>query len=82
MGLNGMAVLLAARRSHPGALITETHPKVLYHQMTGRKYDYANDAAAMDFALANALGVALAPANDREWDAALSAFAALQGLTD
>ena len=81
MGLNGMAVLLSARRSHPDALITETHPKVLYHEMTGRKYDYAGCSEAMDDALAGALGVAISPGNDHEWDAGLSAFAALEAFT-
>lgn len=81
MGLNGMAVLLVARRSHPDALITETHPKVLFYQMTGRRYDYARDGAVMNAALAAALGVAIKPGNDHEWDAALSALVALRGLS-
>ena len=81
MGLNGMAVLLTARRTHPDVLITETHPKVLYHQMTGRKYDYARCGEAMDLALADALGVEVRPGNEHEWDASLSALAALEAFT-
>jgi hypothetical protein len=81
MGLNGMAVLLVARCRHPGMLITETHPKVLYYHMTARRYDYAGERASMDSTLAAAFGKAIAPANHHEWDAALSAYAALEALT-
>jgi hypothetical protein len=36
----------------------------------------------MDATLTTALGRAIAPANHHEWDAALSAYAALESLTD
>jgi hypothetical protein len=80
MGLNGMAVLMAARQRYPDLLITETHPKVLYYEVSGEKYDYENAKLLMDTFLANRLGVTVVPANEHEWDAALSAFAALEGL--
>lgn len=80
MGLNGMAVLVAVRLKHPDVLITETHPKVLYYALSGQKYDYQNSKTAMDATLAEALGVTIAPATEHEWDAALSALAALHGL--
>ena len=80
MGLNGMATLLAVRLKRPDTLITETHPKVLYYHLSGEKYDYAHDKIAMDAALAAALGVTVTPATEHEWDAALSAFAALEGV--
>jgi hypothetical protein len=79
MGLNGMAVLLAARTAHPDLLITETHPKVLCHELSEDKYDYKNHKSAMDMTLSRVLGVTIEPANDHEWDAALSAFAAFKG---
>ena len=81
MGLNGMATLVAVRLKHPDALITETHPKVLYYHLSGEKYDYKTRKAEMDANLAEKLGVTVTPATEHEWDAAVSAFAALQGLT-
>lgn len=80
MGLNGMAVLVAVRSTRPDLLITETHPKVFYYHLSGQKYDYQQGRAEMDAALSATLGVPVVPATEHEWDAALSAFAALQGL--
>lgn len=80
MGLSGMAVLLAVRQCHAQALITETHPKVLYYHLTGQRYDYEKHSRTMNALLAEALGVPIQPSNDHEWDAALSAYAALQAL--
>ena len=81
MGLNGMGVLIAARRRFADVSITETHPKVLYWQLSGKKYDYETSRTGMDAVLANALGISVAPATDHEWDAAISAFAVLEGIT-
>ena len=80
MGLNGMATLVAVRLRHPDTLITETHPKVLYYHLSRQKYDYEHCKTAMDATLAEKLGVTVAPATEHEWDAALSAFAVLEGL--
>src|SRR5665648_1036795 len=82
MGLNGMAVLMAARESHPSLVITETHPKVLCLHLLGEKYDYVSRRAAMDTMLAGHLAIPSSPANDHEWDAALSALALYEGLSD
>lgn len=79
MGLNGMAVVVAARRRFTDLFITETHPKVLYWHLARAKYDYRTSKAAMDDVLARVLGISVAPATEHEWDAALSAFAALEG---
>jgi hypothetical protein len=81
MGLGGMAVLIATRQTHPSLVITETHPKVLCRHLLGEKYDYAGRRAAMDEVLARLLGVSVDPANDHEWDAALSALAVFEGLS-
>jgi hypothetical protein len=81
MGLNGMAVLIAARARFPDVLITETHPKVLCWCMTAKKHNYPGVNAAMDKALGRAVGIPVASATEHEWDAALSAFAALEGYT-
>jgi len=79
MGLNGMAVLISARKRFDNLFITETHPKVLYWQIARARYDYIASRDQMDQVLASWLGVEVAPKNEHEWDAAISAFAALQG---
>jgi len=80
MCLNGMTVLIAARHRFADVLITETHPKVLYWQLSGKKHQYKTSKAAMDGMLAGALGISVASATEHEWDAAVSAFAAFEGI--
>ncbi len=82
MGLNGMAILLTMRAKYPGALITETHPKVLYHQLSGLKYDWSQTGKEMTESLVGWLGAPIHVQNDHEWDAALSAYSAFQGLCE
>ncbi len=80
MGLNGMGVLIAARQQFPCVVITETHPKILYWQLSGKRYQYQTSKAAMDGVLTAELGISVKPVTEHEWDAALSAYAALMGL--
>ena len=82
MGLNGMATLLTMRAQYPDALITETHPKVLYHQLSGLKYDWSQTGNEMTASLIGWLGAPIQVQNDHEWDAALSAYAAFEGLCE
>lgn len=81
MGVNGMALLLAVRGKRPEVFVAETHPKVLLWHIAETKYDYTGRKELMDTILARALGTRVAPSNGHEWDAALSAFAALEGVT-
>jgi hypothetical protein len=53
MGLNGMAVLISARKRFDNLFITETHPKVLYWQITRARYDYFAYRGQMDQVLAS-----------------------------
>lgn len=80
MGLSGMSVLISARRRFPDVPITETHPKVLYWLLRGKKYDYEYAKREMDAVLARSLGTQAAPVTEHEWDAAISAPAALEGV--
>ena len=80
MALNGMAVLLSLRAQRPDLFITETHPKVLFWCLMREKYDYKNKKKVMDKTLRNKLGFEIKSANSHEWDSAISAFIALQGL--
>ena len=79
-GLSGMAVLLALRDRDPAVPVTETHPKVLYRALWGRHHDYAAEARPMDADLGAGLGLDVRTGTDHEWDAALSALAALRAL--
>jgi predicted nuclease with RNAse H fold len=80
MALNGMSVLLAIRKKFPNIVIVETHPKVLYWALAKKRYDYVSAKADMERMLSEALGATVATANDDEWDAAMSAFAAASGV--
>ena len=80
MSLSGMAVLLARRDRSPDVPVTEAHPKVLYHALTGRKYAYVAGARATDALLSDVLEVRVQTRNDHEWDAAASAAAVLHWL--
>lgn len=81
MGLNGMAMLFELRKRKPDLFITETHPKVLFRHFTDEKYDYKNRKGFMNEKLAEIFGLKIAPANEHEFDALISAYAALKGMT-
>lgn len=81
MGINGMAVSISLRRTDPHLSISETHPKVLYRALEHKKYDYKSHSNEMDFALSRWLDLDVRTSNDHEWDAVVSAYAALQGVT-
>ena len=80
MGLNGMSVLISLRELYPNLSVTETHPKVLYMALTGHKYDYDTSNKKMDSFLSSVMGHNITTTNDHEWDAAISVYAAHQGL--
>ncbi len=83
MSVNGMAVLVAARQAFPGIFVTETHPKVLYHELFGKPYDFDRNRSVMTEHL-NQLSTfeeeKVAPQNEHEWDAAISIHAVVSGL--
>jgi hypothetical protein len=78
--LGRTSVLIEARKQHCDLFVTETHPKVLYRALFGQKYDYGDNATQMNEALKAKLNVEVRISNDHEWDAAISALAALRGL--
>lgn len=82
MGINGMSVLIETASSSDRISLSETHPKVLYYALTQRKYDYRESQAEMDGFLSNVLGgINIGASNDHEWDAVISAYALLMGMT-
>lgn len=80
MGLNGMHAMIHARDRDPSLPITETHPKVLFYALTGSKYDYKARQTEMDDVLSEKVGRTVKTSNDHEWDALISAYAAMQGM--
>jgi len=86
MAVNGASFLhlMAPRFQQDGTQVTEAHPKVLYHAMTGRKHAWATDHEFMATWLLQELGLDLPPTvfgpDDHPFDAALSLIAALRGL--
>ncbi len=81
MSLNGLAVIVSLRALSKGILITETHPKVLYYCLSGIQHNYQIKQVAMNGHLTQWIGLTTNTTNDHEWDAALSCFAALEGLS-
>jgi hypothetical protein len=80
MAVNGMLLMARLREQHPTMVISETHPKVLFQALASTRYDYRSNAVDMGSSLAQWLGAAVPPlANDHEWDAIASAYAAWQG---
>ena len=80
MGINGMSVLISMRENNPDIKITETHPKVLYYALSNEKYDYETNHIDMDSLLSDLLKTKITTNNDHEWDAALSVYAAINGI--
>jgi hypothetical protein len=82
MGINGMSVLVETASSSGSITLSETHPKVLYYALTQQKYNYRESRAEMDSFLSNVLGgINIRTSNDHEWDAVISAYALLMGMT-
>jgi hypothetical protein len=81
MGLNGMSFLVQLREENCSVSISETHPKVLWYELAGKKYDYESSHQEMDRFIGHELGLRLFTKNDHEWDAAISVLALWNGLS-
>jgi hypothetical protein len=81
MALSGLAVSHELRKIFTDIAVIETHPKVLYYELCGRRYNYSDDQQLMNHELGTRLSLTTNTQTDHEWDAAISAFAALQSLT-
>ena len=80
MVIGGMAVKSWFFNKHPNAVISETHPKVLYFALRNQRHDWANAAPGMTDFLSGRLGIRCEFENDHEFDSALSCFAVLEFL--
>ena len=81
MALNGLAVMVSLRSVCSNVLISEPHPKVLYFRLSGLQYNYQINQIDMNKDLYKWIGLAANTANDHEWDAGVSCFAVLEGMS-
>jgi hypothetical protein len=86
MGLNGLTVGLVLRQQWPHLIISETHPKVLHFALAQNAWAYQRALAAMNTSLLRWLGlepgqIAGGLDSEHKWDALVSAFAVMQGVT-
>ena len=81
MALQGMSLAILLRRDNRDFPISETHPKVLYHALSGEKYVATSELPKMREWLQSALGLSASCKNDHEFDAIISAYAAMMGYT-
>ncbi|MEI8574177.1 hypothetical protein J0667_19750 [Methylomonas sp. WH-1] len=81
MGRNGMSVLIEVLKNKRNLILSETHPKVLYYALTKIKYDYKSNYLNMDLFLSKEIGIPIKTNNDHEWDAVISAYALLNGIS-
>ncbi len=82
MAIQGMALAIRLQKCWPQVDLIETHPKVLYYALSGRRYDWRRRASDMTKWLLGQMDCASAEIfNDHCWDAAISAWAAFKGHT-
>jgi hypothetical protein len=79
MTIGGMAVKSWFYYQHPEAVVSETHPKVLYFALNKKKtkYDWKNDSSEMVAFLSEKFGTSCKPRNEHEFDSALSCYVSM-----
>lgn len=80
MAVQGMALAMSLRVEWPAIILAEAHPKVLYYALTGSRYNWPSEMGTW---LQAELGGPQRPKikTEHEWDALLSAWAAMKGHT-
>ena len=81
MTIGGVGLAIELKKLWPYSLLNETHPKVLYHALTGRPYPRENLSTAIEWLVTRAKfePVNSMPTED-EFDAILSAWATREAL--
>jgi hypothetical protein len=80
MTIGGMVVKSWFFHKYPEAVISETHPKVLYFALKKHKQDWENASQEMVGFLSTKLGILCNPHNDHEFDSAISCYVVLEFL--
>jgi hypothetical protein len=78
MTVGGMAVKSWFFYQYPKAVISETHPKVLYFALKKQEYDWVNAQKEMVDFLSEKLSTSCEPHKDHEFDSAISCYAVLE----
>lgn len=73
MAVQGMALALKLRQVWPHIILNETHPKVLYYALSGKKYK--SGQGILDWLCERVDLAGKRIQNEHEWDAVLSAWA-------
>lgn len=80
MIVGGMAVKNWFFSRYPKAVISETHPKVLYFALRNQKYDWVNASTEMKGFISERLGVLCEAGKDHEFDSVIACYAVLEYL--
>jgi hypothetical protein len=80
MIIGGMVVKSWFFYEYQQAVISETHPKVLYFALKGQKYDWVNASQEMVDFLSEKFSTSCKLDNDHEFDSAISCYAVLEYL--
>lgn len=82
MAIGGVGLAIRLREQWPRLLLTETHPKVLFHALHGSNYSKSRIAWALDWFIdKTALSTGIIK-NEHELDALISAWAAREGMAN
>ncbi len=78
MAIQGMAFAMRLRQKWPEIALIESHPKVLYYALKGERYSWSSEMVSW---LQEKIGCKGGDEfkNDHEWDALISAWAAMMG---
>ena len=79
MSIQGMALAVLLRKRWPQIELIETHPKVLFYALAGRKHVWPSDMTEWLFKRMNCVPSLIS--SEHCWDAAASAWTALKGHT-
>lgn len=80
MVIGGMVVKGWFHSRHPKALISETHPKVLYFALKNQKYDWERSSGEMLGFLSEQLSISVEARDEHQFDSAMSCYAVLEHL--
>jgi len=80
MVIGGMIVESWFYSRYPKALISETHPKVLYFALKNQKYDWKQSSREMSDFLSEQLGISFDARDEHQFDSAMSCYAVFQYL--
>ncbi|MBW8015049.1 MAG: hypothetical protein FVQ82_02610 [Planctomycetes bacterium] len=80
MSIGGMLIKKAYSQRSKVGLVSETHPKVIYFELTDNRYDWQNSKETMDSNLSSFIGLKVVTKTDHEFDAIISSFCVQQYL--